>query len=216
MIRVLVVDDHDIVRAGVARLLELDANIEVVGQAGRGHDGVRLCRELKPDVVLLDYSLPDLDGLETARQIHDWIPETRILILTAHKSADYATRVLQAGARGYVIKGSPAEELISAIKKVARGGKYVTPEIMEQMIERLGQPTDEAPEAVLSDREMQVLLQIARGKTTKEISHYLSLSVSTVETYRARMMEKLGLKSTADIVRFAIRRKLIDADEPSV
>ncbi len=212
MIRMLVVDDHHIVREGVARLLGMEHDIEVVGQGASGHEAVRLCREHRPDVVLLDYGLPDLDGLETTRQIHELGKQIKILILTMYTSEEYATRVLQAGASGYLIKGAPAEELLAAVRKVARGGRYITPEVADKMFERIGQPVADAPEGALSDREMQVLIQIARGKTTKEIARFLSLSISTVETYRNRLMDKLEIRSTADLTRFAIRRGLIEAE----
>lgn len=211
MIRILVVDDHLIVREGVAKLLALEHDIEVIGQAASGHEAVRLCREHEPDVVVLDYGLPDLDGLETTRQIKELGNATRILILTMYTSEEYALRLLQTGASGYVIKGAPAEELLTAVRKVARGGRYVTPDVADRMLERIGQPTQEVPEASLSDREMQVLIQIASGSSTKEIARFLSLSISTVETYRTRLMDKLNLRSTADLTRFAIRRGLIDA-----
>ena len=212
MIRVLVVDDHTLVRVGLCRLLETEEDIEVVGQTGSGHEAVQLIGSTKPDVVVLDYSLPDLDGLETTRQIVGLASGARVLILTMYANEEYATRLIRAGASGFVIKGASADELLVAIRKVARKGVYVSPSIQEKMVTRIGQPQGEAPESLLSNREMQVLLRLARGSTTREVSEALSLSLSTVETYRSRILEKLNLRNNSDLTRFAIRRGLIDLD----
>lgn len=212
MIRVVVVDDHAVVRTGICRIFDAEPDLEVIGQAGRGHDGVRLCRALEPDVVVLDYGLPDLDGLETARQIIALGNRTRILVLTMHASEEYATRMIQVGAAGFIVKAAPTEKLLMAVRKVAAGGIYVSPSVMEKMVGRLGQPVEEAPESVLSNRELQVLIRLARGMTTKEAAHSLSLSPSTVETYRSRILEKLDLRNNSDMTRFAIRRRLISSD----
>ena len=212
MIRVMVVDDHTLVRVGLCRLLESEEDLEVVGQTGSGHEAVRLIESTKPDVVVLDYSLPDLDGLETTRQIIALGNGARVLILTMYANEEYATRLIRAGASGFMIKGASADELLVAIRKVARKGVYVSPSIQEKMVTRIGQPQGEAPESLLSNREMQVLLRLARGSTTREVSEALSLSLSTVETYRSRILEKLNLRNNSDLTRFAIRRGLIDLD----
>jgi two-component system, NarL family, invasion response regulator UvrY len=210
MIRVVLVDDHAVVRAGISRILESEPDVEVVAQTGSGHEAVRLCRELRPDVVLLDFSLPDLDGLEVTRQIVDMRLPTRVLILTMYASEEYAYRLLRVGAAGFLLKGAPAEELLLALRKVVREGRYVTPSIVEKLVARIGQRVEDAPESALSDREMQVLVRLASGLTTREVAEELSLSLSTVETYRARVLEKLGLRNTVEITRFAIRRGLVD------
>jgi len=212
MIRVMVVDDHTLVRVGLCRLLEAEEDIETVGQTGSGHEAVQLSESIKPDVVVLDYSLPDLDGLETTRQIIALGNGARVLILTMYANEEYATRLIRAGASGFMIKGASADELLVAIRKVARKGVYVSPSIQEKMVTRIGQPQGEAPESLLSNREMQVLLRLARGSTTREVSEALSLSLSTVETYRSRILEKLNLRNNSDLTRFAIRRGLIDLD----
>jgi len=212
MIRVMVVDDHTLVRVGLCRLLEAEEDIEIVGQTGSGHEAVQLSESTKPDVVVLDYSLPDLDGLETTRQIIALGNGARVLILTMYANEEYATRLIRAGASGFMIKGASADELLVAIRKVARKGVYVSPSIQEKMVTRIGQPQGEAPESLLSNREMQVLLRLARGSTTREVSEALSLSLSTVETYRSRILEKLNLRNNSDLTRFAIRRGLIDLD----
>ena len=212
MTRILVVDDHTLVRAGVARLLEAEEDIEVVGQTGSGHEAVELARKLKPDVVILDYSLPDLDGLEATQQIIAAVSGVRVLILTMYANEEYATRLIRAGAAGFMIKGASADELLVAVRKVARKGVYVSPSVQEKMVTRIGQPQEDAPEAALSNREMQVLVRLGRGSTTREVSEALNLSLSTVETYRSRILEKLNLRNNSDLTRFAIRRGLIDID----
>lgn len=212
MIRILVVDDHTLVRDGLCRLIDGENDMQVVGQTGSGHEAVKLCKETKPNLVLLDYGLPDLDGLETTRQIAELGLGIRILILTMHASEEYATRLIQAGANGFLIKAASTDELLAAVRKVADKGVYVSPSIMEKMVTRVGQPPGDVPESSLSDREMQVLLRLARGATTREVAAFLHLSVSTVETYRSRILEKLNLRNNSDLTRFAIRRGLIDMD----
>jgi two-component system, NarL family, invasion response regulator UvrY len=212
MIRVLVVDDHAVVREGLCRLLGSESGIEVVGQTGSGREAVELCKQLKPDLIVLDYSLPDMDGLETTSQIVPLKTGARILILTMYANEEYAIRLIRAGAAGFVVKGASPEELLTAVRKVARGGTYVSPAILDKMVGRMGKSEPETPESNLSDREIQVLLRLARGATTREVAEELHLSVSTVETYRSRILEKLNLRNNSDLTRFAIRRRLIDLD----
>ena len=210
MIRVLVVDDHTLVRAGLCRILGDEGDIEVVGETGSGQHAVKLCEELKPDVVILDYGLPDMDGLDVTSQIIPLTTGARILILTMYANEDFAIRLVRAGAAGFVVKGASPDELLTAVRKVAQGRTYVSPAILEKMVGRMGQRETETPEAALSDREIQVLVRLAKGATTREVSDELSLSVSTVETYRSRLLEKLNLRNNSDLTRFAIRRGLID------
>lgn len=212
MTRILIVDDHTLVRDGLCRLIDREQDMEVVGQTGSGHRAVQLAAELKPDVVLLDYCLPDIDGLETTQQIIKAGVGARILVLTMYANEQYATRLIRAGASGFLVKAAATEELLAAIRKVARKGTYVTPAIMEKMVSRITQLPKEQPEALLSDREMQVLLRLSRGAATREVAQSLSLSMSTVETYRSRILEKLELRNNSDMTRFAIRRELIDLD----
>jgi DNA-binding NarL/FixJ family response regulator len=212
MIRVVVVDDHTLVRDGLCRLLEGENDIEVVGRTGSGHEAVQLCREKRPEVVILDYSLPDLDGLEATRQIVKLDVGTRVLILTMYANAEYATRLIQTGASGFIIKTASSGDLLAAVRKVARGEMYVSQSIMEGLVSRVGRPQADIPESVLSDREFQVLIRLARGDATREVSDLLNLSISTVETYRGRILEKLRLRNNSDITRFAVRRGLIDPD----
>jgi two-component system, NarL family, invasion response regulator UvrY len=210
MIRVLVVDDHTLVRAGLCRLLAGEHDIEVAGQAGTSREAVALCQALTPDVVLLDFGLPDRDGLETTERIVGLGCTAKVLVLTMHANEEYAVRLLKAGARGFLVKGSSTDELLLAVRKVAAGGTWVAPEIQERIVSRIGTPISDAPEAALSNREMQVLLRLARGAATREVASELHLSPSTVETYRSRILDKLTLRNNSDLTRFAIRRGLIE------
>ena len=211
MIRILVVDDHTLVREGLCRILDGEQDMEVVGQTSSGRDAVKLCEELKPDIILLDYKLPDIDGLEVTERIVPLKTGAKILILTMYASEEYAVRLIRAGASGFLIKGASSDELLRAVRKVFGGkGTYVSPSILEKMTERMTQPPEETPESVLSNREMQVLVDLSRGATSREVAENLCLSLSTVETYRSRILEKLHLRNNSDITRFAIRRGLID------
>lgn len=212
MIRVVIVDDHTLVREGLCRLLGGEQDIDVVGQTGSGREAVTLCKKLRPDVVVLDYGLPDMDGLETTVSIKQLEIPTRILILTMYANEEYAIRLIRAGASGFVVKGAPPDELLAAVRKLSTGGTYVSPAVMEHMIGRLGDSPVEAPESALSDREIQVLIRLAKGATTREVSEDLHLSISTVETYRSRILEKLNLRNNSDLTRFAIKRRLIDVE----
>ncbi len=210
MLKVLVVDDHTLVRDGLCRVLEGEDDMQVVGQTGSGKQAVELCQDTQPNLVLLDYGLPDQDGLETTRQIVALGLGIRILILTMYANEEYATRLIQAGAGGFLVKAASTDELLGAVRKVAAGQVHVSPSIMEKMVSRVGKPQGDVPESTLSDREMQVLLRLAKGATTREVSNEFNLSVSTVETYRSRVLEKLNLRNNSDMTRFAIRRGLID------
>ena len=212
MIRILVVDDHTLVRAGICRLFDEDTAMDVVGECGTGREAVHLSEKLKPDVVVLDFNLPDIDGLETTEQITSLRTGARILILTMYESEEYAIRLIRAGAHGFIVKGAPPEELIAAVRKVSEGKTAVTPAIMEKMVDRIGQPQNESPESALSNREIQVLVRLARGYSSREVAEELCLSLSTVETYRSRVLQKLDLRNNADITRFAIRRGLIETE----
>ncbi len=212
MIRVLVVDDHTLVRDGLVRLLEMEEDLEVVAQCGSGQEALKLCQEHEPTVTVLDYNLPDLDGLEVTRRVVALGLRTRVLILTMYASEEYAARLIRAGAAGFLVKASSTDELLHGIHKVAEGGIYISPSIMEKMVDGPAPPEENPPERALSDRELQVLVRLARGATTREISEELELSLSTVETYRRRIREKLDLRNNADLTRFAIRRGLISLE----
>lgn len=210
MIRLIVADDHTLVRAGICSLLKSKDDIEIIAEAESGHEAVRLCRELKPDVILLDLSMSDIDGLEATKQILAADPGIKVLILTMYESEEYAARVMDAGASGFIVKRISPEELPDAIRKVVEGEIYITHAIMQKMILRKRKDNEKGLLSSLSDRELQVFHMIARGKTYNQISKELCLSASTVATYKWRIMEKLGVQNNAELMRYAIRIGLID------
>ncbi len=209
--KVLLADDHVLVREGVRRLLEDTGEIRVVGEAGDGREALRLAQKLDPDVAIVDLSMPGLDGIELTRAFAQDMPKVKVIVLTMHANQEYAVRVLQAGARGFIGKGADGNELTAAVLKVARGGTYLPPDLLDSLPERFANNKGvEDPVAALSDRELQVLKMLAEGRTGKQIGQSLHLSVKTVDTYRARLLTKLGLETTADLIRFALRHKVIE------
>lgn len=211
MISILLVDDHAIVREGLRRLLQDCADMEVVGEAGDGHEALRLTRKLQPQVAVMDLSMPELDGIETTKRLVDEGLPTKVLILTMHANEEYAIRVLQAGAHGFIGKGSPSQEVVDAIRTVATGGYALPPGIAADLPRRyLSKDSPTSPLGALSDRELQVLKHLAEGRTSREIALELHLSAKTVDTYRARLLTKLNLNTTADLIRFALRHGVIE------
>ena len=207
-IRVLLADDHNIVRRGIRMLLESEPDIEVVAQAADGHEAVAQAAQNVPDVVVMDVSMPRLNGIESTRQICDSLPRTKVLALSMHKDGVYVREALRAGARGYVLKDSDDDALIAAIRAVYRGEAYLSPAISDVVLsdyrKHVSNPID-----LLTAREREVLHMIADGKTNKEIANMLNLSVYTIEAHRGKIMEKLNLHNTGDIVRFAARNGLL-------
>jgi len=210
MIRVLVVDDKALVRAGVSLILDNEDDVSVVAQLGNGRDAVAYCRRSRPDLVLLDYALPDIDGLEVTKQVAA-LGKTLILILTTLTNYEYATRALRAGASGYILKTDLPATLIAAVHKVANGGNYISPSLIDDMMWHMKEGGEER-ETILSDRELQVLVALARGHSTREVAEALCLSLSTIETHRSHIRAKLNLRNNSDMTRFAICRGLIPAD----
>ena len=209
--KVLIVDDHAVVREGLRRLLDDYREIQVVGEAADGHEALRMIAQAAPDVAVLDLSMPGLDGIELTKLLAKQHPAIKILILTMHANEEYALRLLQAGARGFVGKGAPGQELVNAILKVAGGGVYLPAALVESLPQRFANRRgDGSPLEALSDRELQVLKLLAEGKTSREIGLLLHLSVKTVDTYRARLLSKLSLETTADLIRFALRHHVIE------
>ncbi|MBI3756976.1 MAG: response regulator transcription factor [Deltaproteobacteria bacterium] len=211
MITVLLVDDHTLIRDGLRRLLQDNPDIQVVGEASDGQEALRLLRQLQPDVAVMDLSMPGLDGMEATKRALSEGLTTRMLILTMHANEEYAIRVLQAGARGFIGKGAPSEEVVAAIRKVASGRCYL-PVAFSETLPKLyaSKGTGESPLKILSTRELQVLKRLAEGRTSKEIAQDLYLSAKTVDTYRARLLTKLKLETTADLIRFALRHGVIE------
>jgi two-component system response regulator NreC len=208
-IQIFLADDHAVLRTGLKMFINSQPDMDCVGEAGDGASTLALARKLRPDVLLLDLSMPGLGGLEALPEIRRQIPGTRVLVLTMHTEEDYLHQALSQGAAGYVLKQAVDQELLSAIRAAMRGEVYIHPAmtraLLDQMISLAQQP-DARLEASLSDREREVLLWVARGYTNQEISDQLALSVKTVETYRSRATSKLGLKSRAALVRYAQQR----------
>lgn len=208
-ITVLLADDHGLVRAGIRRVLEESGDMLVVGEAANGDDAIQLTSRLQPDVVVLDVSMPKMDGIETVEHLAAIIPLVKILVLTMHPEEHFALRMLKGGCQGYVTKDVLPHELIEAVRTVAAGRQYLSARCKD-ILDSHAMSTSAVPEtASLSDRELQVLCLVARGYKLREVADQLNLSVRTVETYELRLKQKLGLRNKVDISRFAHQNKLI-------
>ena len=210
MIRTVIADDHPIVRAGLKQILSDASDIEVAAEAGDSHELLKLIRKERVDVVLLDITMPGFMGLDALKQIKVEKPELPILVLSMHPEDQYGIRVLKAGASGYLMKSTAPDQLVGAIRKVYRGGRYVSPSLAEKMAFGLQTGATELPHEALSDREYQVLCMIASGKTVKGIAAELALSEKTVSTYRARILEKMNMKSNAELTHYGVKQNLVD------
>lgn len=213
-IRVVVVDDHTLIRQGIVGLLESQPDIEVVGQAGNGRDGVAAVQELSPDVVLMDIAMPGINGLTATREIKERRPDVRVLILTIHDREDYLFQALRAGASGYVLKGADVQDLLAAVRSAARGDVYLYPSVTTTLVadylRRAKGGDDRTVYDGLSDREREILHLIAQGKTTPEIAAELFLSPHTVQSHRDHIMTKLDLHSKAALIKYAIAKGIIE------
>ena len=210
MIRVLIVDDHPIVRKGLRATLAEQSDIEVVDEAQDGNDAIARARASKPDVVLLDISMPERGGMHVLQQLHNEMPDTKILMLSTYPERQYAIRCLRTGAAGYLTKESAPEELVTAVRKVAKGQKYVTSSLAELLALEISPGSSKMPHESLSEREIEVLYELGRGKTVSQIAELFSLSVPTVSTYRARILEKMNMQTTAQLIHYVLENKLID------
>lgn len=208
MIRVLIADDHTIVRRGLKQLLDLDPQLEVVCEASSGDEVLQAAAAQRIDVIVLDITMPGRGGLETLKELRRLYPEVAIIILSMHPKDQYAVRVLKAGAAGYITKESAPEELAIAIKKAHRGEKYISPDVAELLADYVEHGVVDEPHKSLSDREFEVMMLIARGKGMTQIAEQLNLSIKTVSTYKSRILDKTGLSSNSDITRYAIEHKL--------
>lgn len=208
-IRILLADDHRMVRQGFRMILEAQEDMEVIGEAGNGRDAVEMARSLKPEVVVMDVTMPELNGIEATRRIREAEPLVRVLALSVHRDAVYVREIVRAGAEGYILKESADSELIAAVRAVATGNSYLSPEVAGAVLKDYRKHATN-PLDLLSSREREVLQAIAEGKTNKEIATNLNLSVYTVDGHRTRIMEKLGLHSIGELVRFAVRNGLVD------
>lgn len=212
LIRILLVDDHELIRSGVRSLLKEMAGIAIVGEAASGEEGVKLARELKPDIVLMDVMMPGIGGLEATRKLKQAEPNIRVIALTACDEEPFPYRMLQAGAEGFLTKGSGFEEVKLAIQKVHSGQKHISPEVAQELALRKLNDGDKTPFDGLSDREMQVTLMIIHGQSVQQISERLCLSSKTINTYRYRIFDKLKVNNDVELTHLAIRYNVLDKD----
>ncbi len=211
MIRVLVVDDHDLVRTGISRMLADIDGLQVVGQAESGEVAIKKCRELKPDVVLMDVKMPGIGGLEATRKLLRSQPDVKVIAVTICEEDPFPTRLLQAGASGYLTKGAALDEMIQAIRMVFAGQRYISPQIAQQLALKSFQPkVNGSPFDLLSEREIQIALMIANCQKVQVISDKLCLSPKTVNTYRYRIYEKLSITSDVELALLAVRHGMVD------
>ncbi len=211
MIRVLLADDHIIVRGGLRRILEESGDMEVVAEAAEGREALQQIHQTKPDVAVVDISMPGLDGLEVISQVRHYYPKLPILILTMHEEEQYVVRAIAAGANGYITKRSAPEQLVKAIRKVNAGGRYLSDTAAESLAQHMaGGKRHTSPLDTLSNREIQVLRHLALGRTVKEIAQAYHLSPNTVHTYRLRLLKKLNLRNNSELSRFAIQNRLVE------
>ncbi len=212
MIKVLLADDHSIVRAGLRRIVEEDGEIEVIAEAADGNEAIKQVRKECPDVAVIDISMPGMDGLEVVSRLHSCYPDLPVLILTMHEEEQYVVRAIEAGAMGYITKQSAPEQLVDAIRKVHSGSRFLTAEAAELLALRLARGMNGRSSLdSLSTRELQVLRRLAMGHTNREIAGAYNISIKTVDTYRFRLLKKLNLRNNADLSRFAIQNQLIES-----
>ncbi|MFQ5592588.1 MAG: response regulator [Anaerolineae bacterium] len=210
LIRLIVADDHVVVREGLVALLEEEPDLQVVGQVGTGREAVNIATQLRPDIALLDIAMPDMNGLEATRQILIEEPEVNVLILTMHDEEVFFFEALRAGAAGYVLKGARSDELLSAIRAVHDGGVYLPPVLAGRLVQDyLARESDPSPDDLLTPREQEVLTLIAQGLTNRDIAEVLTLSINTVKTHRLHIYQKLDLRDRAGLVDYALRRGLL-------
>lgn len=213
LITLLLVDDHELVRTGIRRILEDVKDFSVIGEVNTGEDAVKFCRETIPDLVLMDMNMPGIGGLEATKQILRVSPETKVIVLSVHKENPIPAKVMRMGAFGYLTKDAEPQEMIKAIRKVSAGQKYVAPDIAQQIA--IGQMNfnDENPFDQLSERELEISIMLTKGAKVPDIATQLNISAKTVNTYRYRMFEKLNVSSDVELTHLAIRHKLINADQ---
>ncbi len=215
MIRLVIADDHTIVREGLKQLLSAADDLQVIAEACDGQEVLQRVRELDFDVLLLDLSMPGRNGMELIKQVHVEKPKLRVLVLTMHEEQQYAVRAIKSGASGYLTKESASAQLLTAIRKVAAGGAFISAEVAEQLARGAMPQADGPVHTTLSDREYQVFQLIVAGIPVGEIAAQLNLSVKTVSTHKARLMQKMNMSSQADLIRYAISHRLVDDPDTS-
>ncbi len=211
-IRILIVDDHAIMRDGIRALLSLQSDIEIVGEASEGKEAIEKAAELLPDVVVMDIGMPEMDGLEATRRIMKKSPKTKVLVLTQHDNREYVLSAIKAGATGYVPKRALGSELVSAIRTVQNGDSFLYPSAAAALIEDYLHQVDEEPYDRLTDREREILKLIAEGRTSREIASMLYISLKTVLGHRTKIMEKLDIHNRTELIKYAMRKGLVSID----
>jgi two-component system response regulator NreC len=213
-VRLLVADDHKIFRQGIKKLLEEEPDLQVVGESADGRETVKKATELKPDVILMDIAMANLNGLEATKQIKKVLPETKVIMLTMHKNEEYVLQSFQAGASGYILKEGAVEELVSAIRSIHQDKSFLSPTVSKTLVDaylrKMETGKTETPFDLLTDREREVLQLIAEGYTNREVAKQLFISVKTVEAHRAHIMQKLNIHDIAKLVKYAIQKGLVD------
>jgi len=213
---VLIADDHDLIRQGLRSIVNSKSDYKVIAEAKDGEEVIALTKKYKQDITLLDLSMPKIGGLDIIEQIYQICPQTKVLVISVHKANIYITKAFQAGAKGYLHKENAGEELLLAIAKIARGDTYITPSISSKILENIFQKkdNDSFPEGpLLTEREQEVLHLVGEGRTAKEIASSLFLSRRTVESYKNTLLRKLGLDSTSDLIKYAIRHNIVDLED---
>ncbi|PMH46889.1 two-component system response regulator UvrY [Vibrio sp. 10N.286.49.B3] len=212
MINVFLVDDHELVRTGIRRIIEDVRGMNVAGEAESGENSVKWCRENNADVILMDMNMPGIGGLEATKKILRFNPDVKIIVLTVHTENPFPTKVMQAGASGYLTKGAGPDEMVNAIRIVHSGQRYISPEIAQQMALSQLSPASENPFKDLSERELQIMMMITKGQKVTDISEQLSLSPKTVNSYRYRLFSKLDISGDVELTHLAIRHGMLDAE----
>jgi len=214
-VKVLLVDDHELVRTGIRRLLDDFADIEVIAEAESGEEAITLVRELRPQVVLMDVNMPGIGGLEATRKLTQIDPSVKVIVVTIHLDEPFPTRLLQAGAAGYLTKGCAVSEIVEAIRQVGKGKRFIGSDVAQQLAMTMLPGSDKSPFDSLSQRELQVMLMVTQGQKIQEIADKLCLSPKTVSTYRYRLFEKLEVKSDVELTHLAMRHGMIDENNSS-
>ncbi|MCK5287978.1 MAG: response regulator transcription factor [Candidatus Omnitrophica bacterium] len=212
-ISILIADDHDVIRAGIKNILKDQFEYKVIGEAVNGEEVLEKISNLKPDILLLDISMPKKSGIDIASQIQIISPKTKTIIITVHKSNVYIMKALKSGVKGYLNKENAAEELLPALSSVVAGGMYLTSSISSYLVEKILNKSEEKEETLLTEREGEILRLVAEGKSAKEISEIVFISRRTVENYKNTILKKLGLHKTSELIKYAIKRKIVEIEE---
>jgi two-component system invasion response regulator UvrY len=213
LINILLVDDHELVRTGLRKILDEVKGFKVIGEVETGEEAVKFCKNTEPDVILMDMNMPGIGGLEATKKILRYSPDAKIIVLTVHSENPFPSKVMQIGAAGYLTKGAGSDEMINAIRAVNSGQRYITPEIAQQMALSQFKSAEENPFSTLSERELQIMLMITRGERVPNISEQLSLSTKTINSYRYRMFEKLNVGNDVELTHLAIRHGMLNTEK---